>query len=324
MQVPKYKDFFLDLPSSTKIACRSWGSPDDTPVLVTHGWLDNLASFTWLIEAMIKRNSRLYIVAIDWPGHGHSQYLGSAYGYPLMSTFGFIFEVLDKLSWDKCYLLGHSMGGFLSTLAAGIIPDRFLGVILLDMIVPYTMSVSASDKVDRVKLYNKYYDFPSLRLISEKESHVSLNRKYVNNYTKISSKPPRYHKNIDALVRAKSMKSQSSKKISQAIMERNMIKKPQGYVVRSDRRLNLYNALWTIDRGDFLSYLKEITAPLLILIDKDRVNNNYFKLWRKQMKFIKNKTVNYKMKGGHYLHAHYPEETAEEIINWFGEFEIII
>ena len=107
-------------------------------------------------------------------------------------------------------------------------------------------------------------------------------------------------------------------------MERNMIKKPQGYVVRSDRRLNLYNALWTIDRGDFLSYLKEITAPLLILIDKDRVNNNYYKVWRKQMKFIKNKTVNYKMKGGHYLHAHYPEETAEEIINWFGEFEIII
>ena len=318
MQALEYKDFFLDLPSSTKIACRSWGSPDDTPVLVTHGWLDNLASFTWLIEAMIKRNSRLYIVAIDWPGHGHSQYLGSAYGYPLISIVGFIFEILAKLSWDKCYLMGHSMGGFLSTLAAGIMPDRFLGVILLDMIVPYAMSASTSDKVGRVKLYNKYLD-NNLKLSSEKESHVSLYRKYVNNYTKISSKPPRYHKNIKALVRAKSMKSQISKKVSQAIMERNTIKKSQGYVVRSDSRLDLYNVLWTIDRGDFLSYLKEITAPLLILIDNDRVNNNYYKVWRKQMKFIKNKTVNYKMKGGHYLYAHYPEETANEIINWFNK-----
>ena len=318
MQALEHKDFFLDIPSSTKIACRSWGSPDDTPVLVTHGWLDNLASFTWLIEAMIKRNSRLYIVAIDWPGHGHSQYLGSAYGYPLMSTFGFIFEILDKLSWDKCYLMGHSMGGFLSILAAGIMPDRFLGLIILDMIVPYAMSVSTSDKVGRVKLYNKYLD-NSLRLSSEKESHVSLHRKYVNIYTKLSSKPSKYYKNIDALVRAKSIKSQLSREVSQTIMERNVIKKPQGYMLRSDMRLSVYNALWTIDCGDFLSYLKEITAPILLLIDKDRVNNNYYKLWRKQMKFIKNKTVNYKMKGGHYLHAHYPEETVEEIMNWLGK-----
>ena len=88
----------------------------------------------------------LYVVAIDLLGHGksdHKNYRGS-YGtvdylpdiISLVDTFG---EGVDDASykWEQFIIMGHSLGGGLATLIAGLIPDRVTGLIAIEAFGPW-------------------------------------------------------------------------------------------------------------------------------------------------------------------------------------------
>jgi pimeloyl-ACP methyl ester carboxylesterase len=102
---------------------RVWGEPQPgVPSLVmVHGWMDVAASFQFMVDAM--REQR-HIIAPDWRGFGHS---GGAptdnYWHPdYMADLDFL---LDHISPNAPVdLLGHSMGGHVVMMYAGVRPHR--------------------------------------------------------------------------------------------------------------------------------------------------------------------------------------------------------
>lgn len=109
-----------------------WGF-GDIKVFALHGWQDNAASFTALGEALERAQSQCQLVAIDLPGHGHSDHFPESQFYNLWDYVPVVVARLAMAS-QPVWLLGHSLGGMLSTLIAALRPDLVKGIITLDIV----------------------------------------------------------------------------------------------------------------------------------------------------------------------------------------------
>lgn len=118
------------------IAACEWGDPDGVPVLATHGWLDNAASFA-VLGPLLKG---VRLVAVDLAGHGLSSHRAAHGTYNIWQDVGDIHAVAEQLGWKRFALLGHSRGGMICTLTAGAFPQRVTHLALLDSFVPQTMT----------------------------------------------------------------------------------------------------------------------------------------------------------------------------------------
>lgn len=118
------------------IAACEWGDPDGVPVLATHGWLDNAASFA-VLGPLLKG---VRLVAVDLAGHGLSSHRAAHGTYNIWQDVGDIHAVANQLGWERFALLGHSRGGMICTLTAGAFAERISHLALLDSFVPQTMT----------------------------------------------------------------------------------------------------------------------------------------------------------------------------------------
>jgi len=108
-----------------------WGtpSPDKTPLVMVHGWMDVAASFQFVVDALKDDH---WVIAPDWRGFGLTD-------VPPTDNFWFpdyladLDQLLDHLVGQRpVNLLGHSMGGHVATLYAGIRPARIHRLINLE------------------------------------------------------------------------------------------------------------------------------------------------------------------------------------------------
>ncbi|MDB6086847.1 MAG: Hydrolase [Gammaproteobacteria bacterium] len=108
-----------------------WGpepSPSDPPVFLLHGWQDNAATFQFMVDAF-ERNWPL--IALDWRGFGESAWPQDGYWFP--DYFADLDALLDRLSpGQPVRIVGHSMGGNVATIYAGLRPDRVRCVATLE------------------------------------------------------------------------------------------------------------------------------------------------------------------------------------------------
>lgn len=110
---------------------RVWGEPrTDQPTLVlVHGWMDVSASFQFMVDAM---QTNRHIVAPDWRGFGQTD--GPAtdnYWHP--DYMADLDALLDHFSPDAPVdLLGHSMGGHVVMMYAGVRPGRIRRLINME------------------------------------------------------------------------------------------------------------------------------------------------------------------------------------------------
>lgn len=98
----------------------------DTTVVLLHGYLEMIEVWEELAGAL-QTNYR--VVAIDLPGMGVSQVQGEVHTMEFMAEV--LTGVLDKLQIERCFLLGHSMGGYVAEAFAVTHPERVQGLILL-------------------------------------------------------------------------------------------------------------------------------------------------------------------------------------------------
>jgi pimeloyl-ACP methyl ester carboxylesterase len=107
---------------------RVWGD-DTAPLLVMlHGWGDASASFQFVVDAL-KRNWR--VIAPDWRGFGATQWNEGPYWFP--NYIADLDALLTFLSPGAAvHMVGHSMGGNVATLYAGIRPERVAGIVNLE------------------------------------------------------------------------------------------------------------------------------------------------------------------------------------------------
>ncbi len=105
-----------------------FGPPSADPVVLLHGWLDTADTFQFLVDAVA---SDLPFAAFDWRGFGGSGWSG--YGYWFPEYFADLDLLLDHLCPDApARLVGHSMGGNIALIYAGVRPERVRRVVSLE------------------------------------------------------------------------------------------------------------------------------------------------------------------------------------------------
>ena len=136
-----------------------WGTPaaDKTPLVMLHGWMDVAASFQFVVDALAQDH---WVIAPDWRGFGLTE-------TPNTDNFWFpdyladLDQVLDHYVGDRpVNLMGHSMGGHVATLFAGVRPERIHRLINLEGFgLPTTRPAQAPSRLakwmDELKAFNR-------------------------------------------------------------------------------------------------------------------------------------------------------------------------
>jgi len=139
--------------------CRIWG-PDGRPRLfMLHGWMDVSASFQFLVDAL-RRDWQ--VIAPDWRGYGLSAW-GPADCYWFPDYMGDLDRLLAHFEPDRpATLIGHSMGGNIASMYAGVRPERVAHLVNLE---GFGMSRSEAGKAPAryAKWFAQLADKPGFR-----------------------------------------------------------------------------------------------------------------------------------------------------------------
>ena len=118
---------FLDL-ANVRLHIRRWGRADAPTLFLLHGWMDVSASWQFVVDALAQEWN---IVAPDWRGFGPSQWFNRPYFFA--EHLGDLEAIVDHYApAGAVTLVGHSMGGILASLYAGIRPQRVARVLSLE------------------------------------------------------------------------------------------------------------------------------------------------------------------------------------------------
>lgn len=103
-----------------------WGPAEGPPLVMLHGWMDIGLSFQFIVDALAPGRR---VLAPDWRGFGRSERAAAdCYWFP--DYLADLEALLDSLAASgPVDLLGHSMGGNVALLYAGIRPQRVRSLI---------------------------------------------------------------------------------------------------------------------------------------------------------------------------------------------------
>lgn len=107
---------------------REWGEPGAPMVFMLHGWMDVSASFQFIVDEL---GSGWHVIAPDWRGFGRTEWRGDAYWFP--DYLGDLDAILTACSpGQPVNLVGHSLGGNVACVYAGVRPARVRRLVALD------------------------------------------------------------------------------------------------------------------------------------------------------------------------------------------------
>jgi pimeloyl-ACP methyl ester carboxylesterase len=261
------------------IAALRHGDPQGPKLLCLHGWLDNAASFVPLMPLL----SGFDLVALDLPGHGASAHRLPGYDYVFVDWIHDVLDALDALGWSQASLLGHSMGGAISTVVATSAPERVHKLALIEALGP--ISGKAEEAGARLK------------------QAVAARRALDAN------KSARVIADIETAVDARLAASNMSRAAARLIVERNLRAVTGGFVWRSDPRLMLPTHIRT-EEAFVRSWIRAIAAPTLVIAADP--SPPYFTPEARagRLAALRDGRVAV-IAGGHHLHMEQPEAVAK-------------
>ena len=105
-----------------------WSGSDPAPAVLLHGWGDTSETWQFVIDHLPK--SRSYL-AFDARGFGRTQWADGDYWFP--DYLADLDALLDELSPHAAVdLIGHSMGGNVASIYAGVRPERVRRLVNLE------------------------------------------------------------------------------------------------------------------------------------------------------------------------------------------------
>lgn len=266
------------------IAGVEWGCSADSSdaILFLHGWLDNLTSFS-PIAPYFQHQGEYRCIAIDFPGHGDSDWRATDSFYYFNEYVMDVWFLLKALKIERLHVVGHSMGALVASVFSSCFPDKVKSLSLIDGVG---------------MLYSKPEETKGMlvRAILQRSS------------MKVSNKP---FKNLEDIYFARQRVSDLALDDIKQLMQRNIKKTPLGYVLKTDPKLKLASPFrYTFEQAS--SLLQNITADSLVILG----SSGYTDMQTRLVKFehcyasLTKVIVN----GGHHCHIDSPEEAFREIM----------
>lgn len=269
---------------------QEWGDSSKPLLLLLHGWMDCGATYRYVAEFL---SERYFLVAPDWRGFGQSDHAPS-YWFP--DYYADLEKILDHYSpHHPANIVGHSMGGNIALMYAGIHPHRVSKVMSLEALgMEPTHSKEAPEKY----------------------------RRWMREIT--SEAPSKVYPNFDAL--CFSVHKGNPRLAPEMIVElAHMWAEPMGeegaYKLKHDHAHRYANPI-RYNFDDVLECWQEITAKVgLVMATESTFYTRFARHGRldESMKILKVADADYfEIENcGHMLHIEQPKATADTILDFF-------
>lgn len=150
---------------------RIWGRDDAPQLFLCHGWMDTSASFQFMVDAL---QQDWQVIAPDWRGFGLTEKVKSdTYYFP--DYFADLELILDHYQRDEqpINLVGHSMGGNVVSIYAGIRPERIRRLVNIEGfgLLPHKAAEAPehfAGWIDRLKKGYKLKPYASFEALAER------------------------------------------------------------------------------------------------------------------------------------------------------------
>ena len=109
-----------------------WGQDGKPALILVHGGLDHARNWDWVARAL---REQFHVYAVDLRGHGNSQWATGAL-YSIAEHILDLSALADIINAFPIYLVGHSLGGIIVSLYAGVYPDRVKKVVSIEGLGP--------------------------------------------------------------------------------------------------------------------------------------------------------------------------------------------
>jgi pimeloyl-ACP methyl ester carboxylesterase len=215
------------------LAARRHGHRGGTRVLALHGWLDNAMSF----EPLARHLPEWDLVALDLPGHGHSAHRPPRTWYHYIDYLDDAIAALDALGWERCTLLGHSLGGAVASVLAAARPSRVERLLLIEALGPLGFKPGSA---------------------------VTALRAGFDERAEAPDKQLRRFPDLASAVMARMRANGLSEPVARLLVERSLRAVPGGFEWRSDPRLKIATPL-RVHEDMIREWLAAIECPTLLI-----------------------------------------------------------
>ena len=136
---------------------RHWPSRGAPKVVLLHGWMDVSASFQFMVDEL---RGEWDVYAPDWRGYGQTDWGKSdCYWFPdYLADLDYLLDLIGA----PVHLVGHSLGGNVACMYAGVQPERVAKLVNLE-----GFGMTATRPEDAPKRYARWlkelHDRPGLR-----------------------------------------------------------------------------------------------------------------------------------------------------------------
>lgn len=269
---------------------QEWGDASNPTLIILHGWMDCGATFNHVAEHL---TDAYHIVAPDLRGFGQTEH---AQGYWFPDYFADLEEILDYYTPDQpARLIGHSMGGNIVMMYAGIRPERVASVLSLE-----ALGMAPTTSADAPGKYRKWM-------------HEIL-----------SGEPSKIYPNMASL---KQSIQKGNPTLSNEVIEELVghwgepFGDHGGYRLKHDHKHRYMNPV-RYNFDDILMVWREVTARVgVVMAEQSRLYTQFKKLGRldqaREVLNVADKDYFVVLNSAHMLHLEQPKATAECIRTFF-------
>ncbi|NBV28799.1 alpha/beta hydrolase [bacterium] len=256
------------------------------PLIAIHGWLDNLSSFMPLMQ----EQPNWPWLSVDLIGHGYSQWRSESSYYYFADYLCDFVSLIEEHYPQGVHLIGHSLGGAIASLLAGILPDLVKSVVLIDALGPLTSDVDAVAEQLRLSLYQHR-----------------------------NPKAQRYYKSLEIMALARQKKHHIKKTSCDLLVKHGFEHQKEGYIWSFDPKL-FYLSPMQMTQEQVLSILKIAKAPMLFIkaIEGYPMQSTILDERMAILPHLEYRTLH----GGHHVHMDYPLEVALLIKSFYHQHNI--
>ncbi len=268
-----------------RIAGLSWGDVQGPIVLAWHGWLDNAASFAHLAPHLAERGFR--VMALDFPGHGHSDHRAEGHAYSFLDYVLDMHEVHEALLGDRpAVYLCHSMGAAVAQMYLSAFPEHARHLVLIENVGPVPPHVPGQA-------------VPTLR-------------KALKQWARHSLEHSRHYARIEDAVAARIEATPMPAEIIRPLVERGLHPSDDGLHWRTDKRLRL-NSLMRVNEQQVMEFLAGNAVPTHLILSDPLTYAMDYPMREARIAALKPRWLDH-LPGGHHLHMTQADAVARAIL----------